>query len=259
MPSHNAYAYLGMYDFPALRPAQDIWWSGLAGHFERQGFSGVPRGLSRTVADPYDIWRAPNLFFAQTCGYPLTHRLAGKVRLLGTPWYDAPGCDGALYSSLFVVRRDQLGSNLATVLPARIAVNAMDSYSGWRAVCATADELGIGRDALAKTIISGSHANSIDLVRRGEADIAAIDCVTHALMGDVEPERLAGTRVLQRSVPVPGLPYITRPGMSEADLRRMVTAIRLSFDDPRLDGARRVLRLAGFSTLPLADYERRMA
>lgn len=258
MSQHNADAYLGMYDFPALRPAQDAWWAGLAEHFERQGFNNVPRHLNRTDTDPYDIWLASDLFFAQTCGYPLTHKLAGQVRLIGTPWYDCRGCQDALYSSLFVVHQDQKAQDLTMVLPARTAVNGRDSYSGWRAFRATVEALGMDGDLLAETVISGSHANSIDLVRQGKADIASIDCVTHALIGDVEPERLVGTRVLQHSSPVPGLPYITRASMTESEVHRMALAIQISFDDPALEDARRVLRLSGFSTVPLADYERAM-
>ncbi|NQU56374.1 MAG: PhnD/SsuA/transferrin family substrate-binding protein [Rhodospirillales bacterium] len=251
MHSDNQYAALGMYDFSALRPAQDTWWVGLAGHFRELGLSGVPSALNRSVSDPYDIWQSPNLFFAQTCGYPLTHRLAGKVQLLGTPCYDALGCEGASYRSLFVVRSDTTAENLAALLPARIAVNGKDSYSGWQVLR--------GRvDPECEIIISGSHASSIDLVRDGRADIAAIDCVTHALIGDGGPERLAGTRIIEQSPLAPGLPYITRADMDEPKIRTMIEAIGNAFDDPQLVEARMKIRLAGFKLVPLSQYMQAM-
>jgi len=258
MSFHNGAAYLGMYDLPASRPAQDIWWQGLAGHFAAHGLSNVPMHLERSGADPYDIWLSPDLFFAQTCGYPLTHRLAGKVRLLGTPCYDAPGCDGPRYRSLIIVRDGSKAKTLAAALPARVAVNGMDSYSGWHALGATLAQLGLDEDPFCEIVISGGHMNSIDLVREGAADLAAIDCITFALAGDVEPERLAGLTVLHQSEAAPGLPYITRAGMTDLDAVAMSEAIKDAFADPDLAPAREALRLAGFSQVPLAQYRRFM-
>jgi len=251
MSSDAPYAALGMYDFPALRPAQDAWWAGLAGHFSAAGFGNVPSALNRSVADPYDIWLAPNLFFAQTCGYPLTHRLAGKVRLLGTPCYDAPGCTGASYRSLFIVRSQAKTESLAAALAGRIAVNAKDSFSGWRVLSGLVEQA-------STVVISGSHANSIDLVRQGAADIAAIDCVTHALIGDVAPQRLVGTRILEQSPPAPGLPYITGARMAAPEVRAMIDAINNAFADAALAPARKTLRLAGFKVVALSEYLRIM-
>lgn len=218
----------------------------------------IPRDLNRSVSDPYDIWLAPNMFLAQTCGYPLTHRLAGKVRLVGTPCYDAPGCEGPIYRSLFIVRSDSDANKLSDALPARVAVNSMDSFSGWHSLSRIVRSLDFDDEPFIETILSGGHAKSIDLVREGDADIAAIDCVTHALVGDVEPERLAGTRVLEQSPPAPGLPYITRIDMSDQDIRRMVKAIENAFDDSGLIEARRKLRLSGFIVVPLHDYIKTM-
>ena len=251
-------AYLGMYDLPALRPAQDVWWKGLAGHFAAHGLSNVPTHLGRSGVDPYDIWLSPDMFFAQTCGYPLTHRLAGKVRLLGTPCYDAPGCDGAKYRSLIIVRDSSKAETLAAALPARVAVNGMDSYSGWRALCATLAQQGQDKDPFSEVIDSGGHMNSIDLVREGRADLAAIDCITFALAGDVEPERLAGLKVLHQSDPAPGLPYVTRAGMADLDAVAMSQAVTDAFADPGLADARSTLRLVGFAQIPLAEYDRFM-
>ncbi len=251
MPSDDLYASLCMYDFPALRPAQDAWWAGLAGHFLASGLGNVPRSLGRSVADPYAVWLAPNLFFAQTCGYPLTHRLAGKVHLLGTPCYDAPGCQGASYRSLYIVRSDAKVSSLAMALAGRVAINAKDSFSGWRVLSGLIDPA-------STLVISGSHAKSIDLVRQGDADIAAIDCVSHALLGDVEPERLAGTCVIEQSPLAPGLPYITGAGMGPQEVRAMIEAINNAFADAELAPARKTLRLAGFKVVALSDYIRLM-
>ncbi|MBC8267654.1 MAG: PhnD/SsuA/transferrin family substrate-binding protein [Rhodospirillaceae bacterium] len=258
MVSDIQYAYLGMYDFPTLRPAQNTWWKGLAGHFRARGLSKVPNDLNRSVSDPYDLWQASNLFFAQTCGYPLTHRLAGKVQLIGTPCYDAPGCQGPQYRSLFIAGPDSAIENLASMLPARIAINAKDSFSGWRTVCSVVDNIDMDGEPFSEVVISGSHAKSIDLVREGKADIAAIDCVTHALIGDVEPGRLEGTRIVEQGPLAPGLPYITRANMDAQDIRAMTKAVEDAFINPELADARQTLRLIDFDFVPLSQYVRIM-
>ncbi|NIR61538.1 MAG: hypothetical protein GWO02_19625, partial [Gammaproteobacteria bacterium] len=50
-----------------------------------------------------EIWRSTELLLSQTCGYPLTHALAGVVELVATPAYAAQGCRGPEYASLLIV------------------------------------------------------------------------------------------------------------------------------------------------------------
>jgi hypothetical protein len=95
-------ASLPMYDLPALRQATDDWWSGLARALTAAGLEGVPKRLTRE-ANSEELWCRPDLLISQTCGYPLTHALAGQVRLVATPAYHVEGCDGALYRSVFLV------------------------------------------------------------------------------------------------------------------------------------------------------------
>ncbi len=64
----------------------------------------VPAALERG-RDRDEQWRSPDLLLSQTCGYPLTHALAGRVDLVATPCYGVRGCEGADYRSLVVVAR----------------------------------------------------------------------------------------------------------------------------------------------------------
>src|SRR3546814_15586928 len=77
----------------------------LAAAFRAEGLAGVPERLTRD-GDHAALWTAPDLLFSQTCGYPLTHALAGRVTLVATPTYGCPGCDGGPYRSEILVRRD---------------------------------------------------------------------------------------------------------------------------------------------------------
>src|SRR5699024_7344796 len=103
--------------------------------------------------------------------------------------------------------------------------------------------------------VSGGHLASIDAVRRGEADLAAVDAVTHALLTRHAPERLAGTRVLAYSPMAPGLPYVTRNAASLRYIARLRAALATAAADPALAWARDVLLLDGFEVLSRRDYQ----
>jgi len=247
-----------MYSLPEMRAANEAWWAGLARHFDRQGIENAPQTLGPAEPDRYHHWLSDELLFSQTCGFPLTHRLAGRVRLLGAPKYDAAGCDGASYRSLIIARSDVTASSLADIAPCRVAINGYDSQSGWNVLRPIAREFGGWDKMFAETIESGSHASSIDMVRTGQADVAAIDCVTHALFQDFQDERLAGTQVIARTASAPTLPYITGGSATDDDVARLKEGIAAAMADENLIDVRRQLRLTGFENLSLADYETRI-
>ncbi len=122
-------ASLGMYDFPWLREATDAFWGLMRDGLREAGVDGVPDELERE-RPLREIWRDPNLLLAQTCGYPLVTELAGRVRLVATPIYDLPGCDGVLHRSFVVVRADDPARELADLRGRRCAVNGFDSNTG---------------------------------------------------------------------------------------------------------------------------------
>ncbi len=251
-------ASLSMYDLPELRTATERWWQGLAGHFRDTGVADVPDLLSVSPADRDVLWLSPNLIFSQTCGYPLARRLGDRVKLIATPCYDAPGCEGPNYRSLLVVRQETEAEDLAALAPCRVAVNGFDSHSGWNAMKKHVDPLGGWERVFPETLESGGHVLSIDMVREGKADVAAIDCVTHALTSDTTPKRLAGTRVLEATATAPGLPYITANAVSDAEVELMRQGLSRAISDPALAEVRASLRLVGFEVLPPDVYVKAM-
>src|SRR5262249_9918497 len=211
-------ASLPMYDLPELHAATDAWWQGLARAFRREGIADVPDGLDRRQCYR-DAWLARDLLFSQTCGYPLVHALAGRVELVATPSYGAEGCEGSNYCSLVIVRADSTVGAIEDLRGLRCAINGHDSQSGYntlRALVATVAKEGRFFGSVA---VSGSHMASLAIVASGQADVAAVDCVTHGLLARYRPQALAGTRVLCRTASAPSLPYVTRAG-ADADLLR---------------------------------------
>ena len=95
-------ASLPMYDLAEVRSATDALWRALSRSLRARGVERVPDLVAREP-DPCASWLSPLLLLSQTCGFPLTHALKGKVRVVGTPCYTAPGCEGPTYRSLLVV------------------------------------------------------------------------------------------------------------------------------------------------------------
>jgi len=59
-------------------------------------------------------------------------------------------------------------------------------------------------------VISGGHVASAQMVAQGRADIAALDAVTWRMI-EAYDSWSRGLRVLEWTVPTPGLPYICGP------------------------------------------------
>lgn len=246
-------ASLPMYDLPVLRKETDAWWGALAAAFRAEGLKGVPDSLLRD-GDPSALWLSPDLLFSQTCGYPLTHSLQGKVTLLATPVYDLEGCAGGTYCSEVLVRRNADFQGLADLRGKRVAVNEEGSQSGYnvlRTAVAPLAEEGRFFSAVRK---SGSHRNSMAMVASGQADVCAVDCVTYGLLCKAEPEAVAGLRRLAVTASAPALPFITRRDIPEADLQRLRGGLRRAFDDPALADIRAALLLSDVVVRPLGDY-----
>ena len=248
-------ASLPMYDLEPLREATDAWWRALAGALRRRGFADAPDALDRT-GDRLDHWRSPRLLLSQACGYPLTHAFAGALRLVAVPFYAAPHCEGPDYRSLALVREDSPARALEDLRGGRAAVNGFDSQSGFNALRAVVAPLaGNGRffDGVVET---GGHLASARAVADGDADVCAIDCVTHALLSDSMAGALAGTRVLAVTPAAPNLPYVTHAARSDAEVRAMRLALLEAAEDPEAADARARLRLVGFALLPESVYDR---
>ena len=94
------------------------------------------------------------------------------------------------------------------------------------------------------------------MVARGEADVAAIDCVVHALLARHRPGALHGTRPLAETTEAPAPPFVTQARAGDDMVRRLRAALTQTFDDPALADARADLLLAGIEILPLAAYDR---
>jgi ABC-type phosphate/phosphonate transport system substrate-binding protein len=245
-------ALISMYDMLERRPAIAAWWEGLARHWRAVGLRDVPQTTLMTDGDLYELWLAPDLFIAQTCGFPMTHRLKDRVTLVATPVYAVDGCAGGRYHSVIVARRDGDVRGLDDVAGKIAAINGHDSQSGWNALRHSL----IGKGAPARIEETGGHRKSVAAVREGRADVAAIDCVTYAGLQSVAPEEVAPLQIIARSASAPALPYVTHRDIASSDLEKLRAGLHAAMADPALAGPRGAMLLSGLEIIPLQAYDR---
>lgn len=218
-------AWLGMYDMPHLRSANDTLWQAIRA---RLGFG--PDALSRAT-DPWPVWQDPDLILAQTCSLPFRALLSEKVQLVGTPDYDLPGCPAGYYRSVLVAKKPL--SQCQT-----FAYNDRLSQSGW----AAAQPFVGGLTMLDPT---GSHAASATAVAKDVADVAALDAVTWRHIQSEFPD----LTVVAETDPTPGLPLITSQRHNPDDIAQ---AVRAGLADA-LDAAH-ALNIRGLVSIPADTY-----
>ncbi len=247
-------ASLGMYDHVAQNEANDRFWGALAKALRDQGVGDVPDRLDR-ARDVHAIWRDPTLLFGQACGYPLVVDQTLALRIVAFPVY----C--AMQGSVLIARADDARDAVEDFRGGRAAINDRRSNTGmnlFRAVVAPF----AGRGAFFSEVLeTGAHRSSLVAVGGGEADLAAIDCVTFAAVARFEPELTALVRIVAHSPPSPSLPFVTAATTDAATLAALRIALDRVVADPELAAVREALFLTGIvpagptSLLPISRLE----
>lgn len=237
---------------PAIADAYLALGEALVAQLRADGWD-APIALERDPPLP-DFWTRPDMLLSQTCGYPFITRLRERVTLIATPAYDFPACHGTDYASAIVVRS---GGAIATLADARgvtAAVNDAQSNSGMNALRHAVAPLADGGRFFGAVTWSGSHRASLAMVQSGEADIAAIDCVTLGYVRRARPASVAGLSILAYSAASPGLPLIAGaavpPALQHA-LRRALLA-----PSHRLASRMDTLSIRAFAVRGVDDYAR---
>ncbi|MCZ6723523.1 MAG: PhnD/SsuA/transferrin family substrate-binding protein [Gammaproteobacteria bacterium] len=248
-------ASLPMYNLPEIRKASASLWTGIAKYLRLEGIENVPY---RLVFDQplLDLWSDPRLLFSQCCGYDVVRRFENSLTPLAVPHFDVAECTGGEYSSLVVVGEDCLYDDVLDMYGTIAAINGSESHSGMSSLRQLVAPRHIDGCFFNSIVISGAHIESLGMLRRREADVAAIDCVTHALLSLHQPETLAGTRVLGRTYHSPAPPYVTRSEYGDSLAERFRTALFRAFEDPTLTSARQALFLKQIELVDLTWYHK---
>ncbi len=245
---------LPWYDLEEIRWATDALWHEIAAQLRSLGTADVSEDLNRDVHYA-EQWKSPHFFFGQACGYDVCISHASRLQVVATPRYRAPGCDGPTHCSFVVVRQDSSAKQLEDLRGARCVINTPTSHSGMNVLRAMVAPLHEDGRFFGDVTVSGSHATSMQMVSSGAVDVAAIDCVTHALLAAHRPAELAGTRVLCHTQCVPAPPYVTAVATSKSMIERLRRALFRAILQPGLAEAKDALLLEGVEVLPFDAYE----
>jgi ABC-type phosphate/phosphonate transport system substrate-binding protein len=244
---------LPMYDPPELRATVDAWWRGIARALRAEGVEDVPDELDRSLSLDA-LWGSPDLLLTQTCGYPLFGAWAQRLQYVATPRYTAPGCEGTNYLSWLVVPIDSPARSLEDLRGSRCSISARISHSGFNALRAHFAPLARDGRFFGSVVVSGAHAESLEQLCRGEVDVAAIDCITYALLARCRPRVTDATRIIDRTATAPGLPYATAMNAAPAHVARLRAGLVRAFADPELAPLRKALLIDGVDVMPASAY-----
>jgi ABC-type phosphate/phosphonate transport system substrate-binding protein len=213
----------------------------------------------RFEADPA-LLQDSALVFGHTCGYPLMTRLKADFTPFCVPLFDVPGTNGRCYSSRFIVSRESDISWLEQSQGRVAAVNTPDSNSGMNVLRHAVAKLGLkdlnaaGR-FFSRILASGGHLYSLQAVANGEADIAAIDCVSYQLIEDHWPQLVSQVQTIGYSVETCGLPFVMpNSRIAGTDCVNIVEKLNRALASCS-DSVRGTLHLTGFASVHLRDYE----
>jgi ABC-type phosphate/phosphonate transport system substrate-binding protein len=247
-------AALPMY-FPP-REALQAFWSAIAVRLRAD--TTLPDGIEIPAeltwpADVHAHWLDPDLLLSQACGYPLMTFLAGKVQLVGSFAYDAPGVQGMACRSQLICRASDARSTLDAFAGSTLAYNDTVSQSGYNALRALLAQA--PRPFFASTVETCAHYQSIEAVRQGRADMAAVDPVSWAHWQHRHPEQASELKVFGQTHAYPGLPLITSLKTPPALLAALRKALLPVASDSAYLAVRAPLLVSGFVASTLSDYQ----
>jgi len=229
-----------MYTLPEMAEANAAFWAALR---QVVNLPTLPQNLS--PPPPHLPTRiAPETIFSQMCGYPLKRLYANQYTILGTPLYNLPGCatrpDGMpTHCSFIIVARNAAFNAPADLRGQKFAVNGFDSNSGMNLPRRLFADIAGAAHFFSAVTITGSHVASMAAVAAGDADAAAIDCVTYGFCAIYRPEAIAGLRILAQTPASPAIPFIT----SSATPPETAAALARALSSPAMAEALAGLRI----------------
>ena len=192
-----------MYERSELKFAHNRLWSLIKTELIKEKIS-APKNLL-TGINGKEVWKNNKLIFSQTCSLPFRTYLRNYVTYLATPVYSLEDCPAGYYRSVFLVKIKNKNLKLSNFLDKIFAINSLDSQSGY---AAPYNHISEQYGWFSKTILTGSHRNSVLMVSNGNADITCIDELSWEIIKcfDSFAKKLI---VLEKTIPTPALPYIT--------------------------------------------------
>ena len=257
-------ASLPMYNLPEMRGLNARFWQALRELLVEAGLRDVPEALTFD-RPPVPERIGPEVLFSQTCGYPLETIFSGQAIRLGTPCYQAPGCDGPTHRGVFVVPATSPARELGDLRGGVFLFNHRHSNSGMNLPRRALADLADRRPLFAQAIETGSQPGNLDRIARSEADATSVDCVTYAFWRRQRPEAARQVRILGWTAPSPAIPFVTSVATPTPMIEILRQSLRRLVRDAAYRAVAQGLMLADIVDVPdaayrgLLDYEREAA
>jgi ABC-type phosphate/phosphonate transport system substrate-binding protein len=204
---------------------------------------------------PYGADPDGTCLFTQTCSYTLFSTAKGAFTVLAAPGYDAMGCEETYHRSFIVARDTAYVERLEDLRGKTFAINEMNSNSGMNLPRALFSRMHRDGAYFGDVVVSGSHLLSADLVSRGRADGAAIDCVTFALLQRYHPAAVRRLRIIAETPSSLTPPFVTSSRTKPAEVEALRAGLRAFFTDPATRAVRDALLLAGIDIYDQSAYD----
>ena len=246
-------ASLDMYKWPESTAAFDLFWSAIHQALADQGVSSPPQ-LTTLDENLHDFAASGDLLMGQICG--ITYARANDVE----PRFTALGvfvCEDDLltpgqYCSALIAPRGT-SPDLTAPQTLTTAINGYGSLSGW--IVLSQYVSGQSQDdPFAKTLISGGHRQSAEMIAAGKADLAAIDIISWKMLERFCPQLIEGIDVIGRTPARPGLPLVTSCYQPPSVIAALKSALASAFKDPQVSTALSALGIIGLALNSDEDY-----
>jgi phosphonate transport system substrate-binding protein len=191
------------------------------------------------------------------CGAPyVVRRRQQTLALLAAPvWRGAPYADRPVYFSDIIVHETNPAEQFIDLRGQRWVYNEAGSLSGYHVLRAHLATLGEGQPFFAESIEAGYHWRALEMIRTGQADVAAIDTTVFAQIAEEQPTLVASVRSLGRLGPNPAPPWVIQTTVSVAirhEIRRLLLAMAEDEAGAALLAASPIAR---FARVDDADYD----
>lgn len=236
----------GMYPFESVAWAWDELWQGVQARVP-----WLPSELTRS-GDVHARWYDPECLVTHICGAPFAALHHGDMHLIGAFDLDLPEAEApGRYRSVLLSPHDRPLAELVH-RDAHAVANSADSLSGWLSLLAPT----VGRAGQwpGRVTFTSAHLDSVRAIARGEADIAAVDPWSLALIAGDQPELVAGIHRVGYGPLIPTPAITARKSLPADAVGHLRSAFVDALADPATARARAALRISGWADHTLDDY-----
>jgi ABC transporter, phosphonate, periplasmic substrate-binding protein len=237
-------ASFGMYSFTSVWPAYQALWRVVA-----EQVDWLPSEVEPTD-DVHATWAEADVVVGQICGWPAAVLFRDIVRPFGAFHIDVPHAEAHRYRSTLVATRPGVAVDF---VHAPAVSNSIESLSGYVSLLAGLHGPGAAHDH--PVTFSGAHVLSLAALRRGEAEVAAIDTLSLHHIVQEDPHALDGLHCVGVGPLIPTPPLYTPIATSPERVAELQAAFAAAVADQRLASALQRMRVVGFSPLSMADYD----